>query len=258
MEAALMHMSEAFGEEHSPDEPSMRNRFQAALEKIAQDPESMSDATMKTHRQWTDAELVTALVDRQRGAFAELYRRHQRSVGACSRRILKNEVQSDNVTIEIFIRFWLDPGSFKVTESTLLSFLQAQAKRRSNDLLLVHSPDTGGEANEVSRSPNRTTDMDPYAMTTPAAIQLRRALTLLPSDEREPIELAFFGGLSYGAIAKHLRLPIGMVRSRIHNGLQRLHSTCGTPSNWHSRQLILTSSANSSTWRRSSKDGGRK
>jgi DNA-directed RNA polymerase specialized sigma24 family protein len=99
---------------------------------------------------------------------------------------------------------------------------------------------------EVSRS----------ILTTKAAAQLRRAMTLLPPDEREPIELAFLSGLSYGAIAKHLRLPEGMVKSRIRHGLERLHSTCGAPSNWQSRNLLLSSYANTVAWRSSIKGGG--
>jgi RNA polymerase sigma-70 factor (ECF subfamily) len=242
-------VSEALAEGNSPEESDVRSRFRDALAKIAREPMPISDAVRKTHRHWSDGELVAALVDRQRGAFAELYRRHQRSVTTCSRKILDNEVESDNVTIEIFIRFWLDPVSFDANRGTLLSFLRAQAKRRSNELLLLRSPVAERETGVASEGRTRSPDVGSYTLTTPAATQLRRALTLLPPDEREPIELAFFGGLSYDAVAKHLRLPTGMVKARIHNGLERLHSTCGAPSNWQSPHLILSSNAITNAWR---------
>lgn len=91
-------------------------------------------------------------------------------------------------------------------------------------------------------------------LTTGATAKLRRALTLLPPDEREPIELAFIGRMSYGAVAMRLHLPEGIVKLRIRNGLQRLRSTCGAPSSWQSQHLNFSGNANIIGWRSSLKD----
>ena len=47
----------------------------------------------------------------------------------------------------------------------------------------------------------------------------------LPTEERVPIELAFFSGLTYGAVAARLGLPEGTVKSRIRRGLRRLEAS---------------------------------
>lgn len=241
-------------EEELPDESAVRNRYRDALTKIAQNPPPLSDAIKKKHRAWSDKELVTALTHREKGAFAELYRRHQRSVSSCSRKILNNQLESDDVAAEVFIRFWLDPEKYDDQRGTLLTYLRRQARTRSNDVLSSRAQQTlPGEHVDHERRKN-VTDIGTYVLTTGAASRLRRALTLLPPDEREPIELAFFGGMSYDAVAKHLRLPVGIVKSKIRAGIERLHSTCGAPSNWQSPHLNLSGSVTSIA-RRSSISG---
>jgi RNA polymerase sigma factor (sigma-70 family) len=69
-------------------------------------------------------------------------------------------------------------------------------------------------------------DIDERILSTESLTRLRGALDRLPPEEREPIEIAFFGGLSYVAVAQQLGLPEGTVKSRIRCGLGRLRAEC--------------------------------
>lgn len=55
--------------------------------------------------------------------------------------------------------------------------------------------------------------------------ELHICLMQLPTEQREVIELAFFGGLTHCEIAQHCHMPIGTVKSRIRGGLSHLRRT---------------------------------
>ena len=57
---------------------------------------------------------------------------------------------------------------------------------------------------------------------------MQAALTSLTENEREAIELAYYGGLSQSEIAERLGVPLGTVKSRMFAGLARLRDVLAT------------------------------
>jgi RNA polymerase sigma-70 factor (ECF subfamily) len=51
---------------------------------------------------------------------------------------------------------------------------------------------------------------------------VRAALARLPSDQKQAVELAFFGGLTQDQIAARIQAPLGTVKARIRRGLLKL------------------------------------
>jgi RNA polymerase sigma-70 factor (ECF subfamily) len=56
------------------------------------------------------------------------------------------------------------------------------------------------------------------------AEQVRRVLADLPPEQRQPIVLAYFGGLTHQEIAEQTGTPLGTVKSRMRLGLQKLRA----------------------------------
>jgi RNA polymerase sigma-70 factor, ECF subfamily len=57
-----------------------------------------------------------------------------------------------------------------------------------------------------------------------AAGVVRDAVRLLPDNQREVVELAYFGGLSYREVALAIGIPEGTAKSRLRLALAKLES----------------------------------
>lgn len=61
------------------------------------------------------------------------------------------------------------------------------------------------------------------------ALLVRTALDGLPPDQRQVVELAYFGGFSHAQIADALGLPAGTVKGRMRLALNKLRIALGEP-----------------------------
>lgn len=170
----------------------------------------------------SDLLLVEGVVLGQEAALAEIFRRHARSVAATARMILGNSSACDDVVAEVFLALWLKPESFDSLRGSLRGFLRLKARGRSIDIV---RSDVARRRREMSgeRAHGRyVTETEEDFLTSEAAEHMQKAVASLHEREREPIELAFFTGLSYKDVAKHLKLPEGTVKSRIRSGLHHV------------------------------------
>ena len=158
---------------------------------------------------------------RDEDAFAEVFRRHSPSVTAASAMILGRDERCDDVVAEVFFALWISPEAFEPVRGSLLGFLRVKAKGRSIDVV---RSEVAARRRDQHDAANRLPDdeVDSDFLSAEMAALLRSALDSLPDPQRVPIELAFFEGMTYGAVALRLGLPEGTVKSRIRSGLQQL------------------------------------
>lgn len=165
----------------------------------------------------------TAIAERiacgDRAALEQLFLEHGGSVKAVARRVLRNEALAEDVVQETFVTFWDAPDRFNPERGSLRTFLLTIAHRRAVDI--VRSEIARARREERPPDPHHY-DLEEEVLSRSLSEAVRSALEELAAGEREAISLAYFGGLSYTEVAKHLGQPEGTVKSRIRSGMRKL------------------------------------
>ena len=129
------------------------------------------------------------------------------------------------MTQDVFLRLWNHPDRFDPLRGTLRSFLLNDSHGRAVDLVRSLNSRRAREVKDANRSPVADYDLQHQVWDMAVADEVKRALTALPAEEREAIELAYFQGHSYVKVAEILGQPEGTIKSRIRNGMRRMRSS---------------------------------
>jgi RNA polymerase sigma-70 factor (ECF subfamily) len=152
---------------------------------------------------------------------AELYRMHAAAVYGTARRVLRSTAEAEDVTQDVFLRFWMQPERFDPARGTLRAFLVAQAHSRAIDAIRSHNARRRRETGAHGAS-DAERDLLHDFWELACVDHIARALEQLPVEERRAIELAYFDERTYLEVAELLHQPEGTVKSRIRNGMRRM------------------------------------
>jgi RNA polymerase sigma-70 factor (ECF subfamily) len=177
-------------------------------------PASLTDAS--------DGALVVAIGRWREDALAEAYRRHAGAVFGLARRVINDTALAEEVVQEVFLRLWNQPERFDPDRGSLRSFLLAQTHGRAVDLLRSDTSRRKREEREARQTAEAGYDIEHEVWDLAMAEHVKDALAVLSEDERQAIQLAYFGGHTYREVASLLATPEGTVKSRIRTGLRRM------------------------------------
>jgi RNA polymerase sigma-70 factor (ECF subfamily) len=166
-----------------------------------------------------DSHLASAVADGDRSALEVVFQRFGGAVQSMAFRVLRDEALAEDVTQEVFVSFWRSPDKFDPERGTLRTFLMTLAHRRAVDT--VRSEEARYRREEKVPDDVQP-DIEEQVWQSSLSDAVRAALEELPETEREPITLAYFGGLSYVEVATRLGAPEGTVKSRIRSGMRKL------------------------------------
>ena len=169
-----------------------------------------------------DSVLVTAIGNGDDGAMAEIVRRHREPVVAFARRLVGDQDRAEEVSQDVFVRFWEQSDRFDPQRGALRSFLLALTHGRAVDVVRSDVARRRREERDAARTTDSAHEVGERVVARTVGDAVRNALSHIPEPERRAIELAYFGGHSYRAVASMLDEPEGTVKSRIRSGLARL------------------------------------
>jgi RNA polymerase sigma-70 factor (ECF subfamily) len=171
-------------------------------------------------------EAVIALIARSdEQALAELYRRFGRLAYGLAFRILRDDALAQDAVQEAFLGVWRAAGRFTAERAKPSTWLLTLVHRRAVDLV---------RREERRRTEPLQPEMEPVGAEVADEAELatrrqtiREALRHLPPEQREAIELAYYGGYTQSELAERLGQPLGTIKSRMFTGLARLRDELG-------------------------------
>jgi RNA polymerase sigma-70 factor, ECF subfamily len=187
----------------------------------ATDPEQTANPLEGTD----DLALVRRVVAREEAALAELYDRYASLLLAVIRRILFAGPDAEEVVQEAFLQVWLQADRYDPSRSSVSTWLVLIARSRALDRLRArHARDRAVAAAEAEPKPpaDASSGGETHVLHAERRTRVREALGELPSEQREVLELAFFGGLSQTEISTRTGAPLGTVKTRALLGMKKL------------------------------------
>jgi RNA polymerase sigma-70 factor (ECF subfamily) len=156
----------------------------------------------------TDQQLITAINDGDEAAFAALYERHKQWVVNLAYRVGGDRDAALDVLQDTF-SYLLSKIPIQLT-AKLTTFLYPAVRHRAMELRRKRRPGVG-EAYLAD-----------VACDDPKLDELRELIRRLPEGQQEVVVLRFVDDLSLEEIGEALSIPLGTVKSRLHNAIAAL------------------------------------
>jgi RNA polymerase sigma-70 factor (ECF subfamily) len=184
-----------------------------------------------------DCRLVERVARGESSALERIYDRHGRGVYSVALRLLGDPAAAEEVVQETFLKLWRQPNAYQPSRGRLLPWLLGVAHHHTVDMLRRRQLEQRHRASTTSTSANgdgladvldnlglASSDEDPQLRA--GAFDQRqaigRALAELPVEQRVPLELAYYRGMTQYEVATLLGVPLGTVKTRMRLGLQQL------------------------------------
>jgi RNA polymerase sigma-70 factor (ECF subfamily) len=169
-----------------------------------------------------DRVLMNAIAMRDQEALMLLYARYGATVYAMALRVLGNPSSAEEVTQDIFVKVWNQPARWNSELGRLSSWLLATTRNAAIDRLRQENRQWRAldveSAHEEVIGETSVADDPLWA----DGQVLRQILEKLPYQQRQLIELAFYGGHTHSELARILDLPLGTVKTRLRAAIQTL------------------------------------
>ena len=153
-------------------------------------------------------------------ALDELYERYKTMAYSIAYRITNDATLAEDVVQDAFMGAWRNAERYIQGRGSVKTWLLSIVHHRAIDAVRRRKPTT--ELPDFEAVPPRQMQVpDVWAEVSAQldAVEVRRALEVLSSVQREAIELAYFGGLTQQEIAERTGTPLGTVKSRMRLGL---------------------------------------
>jgi RNA polymerase sigma-70 factor (ECF subfamily) len=162
-------------------------------------------------------------------AFEVIYERHSGAAFSLAYRMMGTRSGAEDVTQDAFLSMWRSGARYDRARGSVRTWVLGIVHHRAIDALrraTVHDRRRAGDEGIEERFEARErTDVEAARREEAGAV--RGALSSLPADQSQVIELAYFGGFTHTEIADMLDAPVGTIKGRMRLGLKKMRAQLG-------------------------------
>jgi len=162
-------------------------------------------------------------------AFAEFYDLTSSNVFGLVARVLRDPGYSEETTTqEVYLQVWRNASNYDPAKGSALAWLLTLAHRHAVDRVRIEHAAAQRESRYGSASADRPADVvADSAILREERRQVAECLDTLTDAQRECIELAYYGGLTYAQVSERLSANLATIKSRMRDALRGLKNCLG-------------------------------
>jgi RNA polymerase sigma-70 factor (ECF subfamily) len=174
----------------------------------------------------SDVRMLDLLSRAEPEAMEMLYDRYSGLAYTLAFRVLNDAGAAEDVVQEAFLSVWRRASTYRSDRGSLRTWVCSIVHHRALDRLRGRA---GGARRDVAleHAPMPFTSVSDTWDKVADVLEretVRRALDQLSVEQRETIELAYFGGYSQTEISELMKVPLGTVKGRTRLALRKLRS----------------------------------
>jgi RNA polymerase sigma-70 factor (ECF subfamily) len=178
-----------------------------------------------------DEDLMLRVQEGDTPAFEVIFDRHVDVAFSLAYRMCGRRAIAEDVVQEAFLSLWRSGARYDRTRGSVRSWVLGVVHNRAIDLFRREATRTGKDVSDEQALQRLASgdSTEREVQRRDDAVQVRAALRALPAEQRQVIELAYFGGFSHTEISAMLDLPTGTVKGRMRLGLTKLRVSLADP-----------------------------
>jgi RNA polymerase sigma-70 factor, ECF subfamily len=175
-----------------------------------------------------DTKLFRRIAGGDADALRVLYGQVADRAMAIALRLLKDRAEAEDVVQETFVEVWKRAGQYEPARGRAVAWITTIARNRALDRLRSRDRSARTAVGAVAErsDPAAPVELERAAQRSDRE-RVMRALSTLPAEQWQVIELAYFDGMTQSEIATHANIPLGTVKTRIRLGMAKLADLLG-------------------------------
>ena len=200
--------------------PSVTERF-GWLRRFCSSVHPVSDLPLISTPPAAEAALVERLRARDQSAMTEFYDRYSGALFGVINRIVKDEEEAEDVLQEALVKIWHSMAGYDNTKGRLFTWVVNISRNLAIDKIRSRQHRVGSRTQGLddSLAAQRQAAPDTFR---PEHVGLQEITSKLVPEQRQVIDLLYFGGFTQSEAAEELNLPLGTVKTRARTALKIL------------------------------------